>query len=49
MRGYSGAAVFGGDRESKSSDVWIDLRWKTTSQASWPKRLFGPGTVVKIK
>jgi hypothetical protein len=30
-------------------DDWIDLRWKTTSQASWAKRLFGLDTVVEIK
>jgi hypothetical protein len=29
--------------------VWIDPRWKTTSQVSWTERLFGAATVVEIK
>jgi hypothetical protein len=29
--------------------VWIDPRWKTTSQVSWAERLFGAATVVEIK
>jgi hypothetical protein len=31
--------------QPESGGVWIDPRWKTTSQASWGERLFGPDTV----
>jgi hypothetical protein len=39
----------GGNVQLKSSDVWIDLSWKTTSRVSWVERLFGSYTVVEIK
>jgi hypothetical protein len=39
----------GDDPQPESSSVWIDLRWSTTSCASWVERLFGPDTVVEIK
>jgi hypothetical protein len=39
----------GGDRQPESGDVCIDLRWKTTSRASWVERLFGSDIVVEIK
>jgi hypothetical protein len=38
--------VCGGGRQSKSSGIWIDLRWKKTSRASWAERLFGPNTII---
>jgi hypothetical protein len=41
--------VCGSDRQPESDSVWIDLRWKTTSQASWAERLFGLDKVVVIK
>jgi hypothetical protein len=34
-------------RQSESGGIWIDLRWKTTSRASWGERL--SDTVVEIK
>jgi hypothetical protein len=41
--------VCGGGRQSESGNVWIDLRWKTISQASWAERLFRSDIVVEIK
>jgi hypothetical protein len=39
----------GGGQQPESNGVWINPRQKTTSRASWAKRLFGPDTVVDIK
>jgi hypothetical protein len=36
-------------RMQRRDDVWIDLRWKTISRASWAERLFGSNTIVEIK
>jgi hypothetical protein len=38
-----------GGEQLESGGVWIDLRWKTTSRASWVERLFGSNTVMEIK
>jgi hypothetical protein len=41
--------VCGDARQSELGGIWIDLRWKTTSRASWGERLFESDTVVEIK
>jgi hypothetical protein len=33
----------------ESSDIWIDLRWKTINRVSWVESLFGSNIVGEIK
>jgi hypothetical protein len=33
----------------ESSDIWIDLRWKTINRVSWAESLFGSNIVGEIK
>jgi hypothetical protein len=39
----------GGGQQLEFGGVWIDLRWKTTSQVSWTERLSGLDIVVEIQ